>query len=124
MPRPRATSAIDRPVSSTICTASALNCRLNRRRRSGTDPSFRDQEDLSKIIGTPQSKIDHIVPERSYSPNSKACSYANLAEITSVNTTIYQEDLKDAALLGTNCPESKDSPQPATAGSARASRRP
>ncbi|MEA2136627.1 MAG: hypothetical protein QOC68_4537 [Solirubrobacteraceae bacterium] len=55
MPRSRATSAIGRPVSRTICTASALNCGLNRRRRSGTDSSSRDQEDLSKIIGTPHS---------------------------------------------------------------------
>lgn len=46
-------AVIDR-VSRTICTASALNCGLNRRRSTGMNPSSLDQEDLSKIIGTPQ----------------------------------------------------------------------
>src|SRR3954468_3612139 len=39
IPRSRATSAMGLPVSSTICTASALNCGLNLRRCSGMDRS-------------------------------------------------------------------------------------
>src|SRR3954454_7090570 len=39
IPRSRATSAIGLPVSSTICTASALNCGLNFLRCSGMDRS-------------------------------------------------------------------------------------
>src|SRR4051794_23486514 len=39
IPRSRATSAIGLPVSSTICTASALNCGLNFLRCSGMDTS-------------------------------------------------------------------------------------
>jgi hypothetical protein len=39
IPKSRATSATGRPVSITICTASALNCGLNFRRRADTDAS-------------------------------------------------------------------------------------
>jgi hypothetical protein len=47
-------SHLGRPVSSTICTVSALNCGLNRRRHSGMNTSSLDQEDLFKIVGAPQ----------------------------------------------------------------------
>jgi hypothetical protein len=45
--------------------ASALNCGLNRRRRSGMDSSSRDQEDLSKIIGTSHSRILNLTGQYS-----------------------------------------------------------
>ena len=47
-------AAIGLPVSSTICTASALNCGLNLRRCSGMDRSSPVEEALSKILSTPQ----------------------------------------------------------------------
>src|SRR5699024_10861999 len=54
--RSRATSATGLSVSSTICTASALNWELNFRRELAIELILSDRENLSNILDTP-----HIV---------------------------------------------------------------
>src|SRR3954465_3883736 len=53
MPRSQATSAIGLPVSSTIWTASALNCGLNLRRCSGMDRSSQQRVTVQDRWYTP-----------------------------------------------------------------------
>src|SRR3954447_22114735 len=53
MPRSQATSAIGLPVSSTIWTASALNCGLNFRRCSGMDRSSQQRVTVQDRWYTP-----------------------------------------------------------------------
>ncbi len=50
IPRSRATSAMGLPVSSTICTASALNCGLNFLRCSGMDGSSQDRSPCPRSL--------------------------------------------------------------------------
>jgi hypothetical protein len=58
IPRSRATSAMGLPVSSTICTASALNCGLNLRRCSGMDRSSQQRVTVQDRWYTPSRNAD------------------------------------------------------------------